>query len=62
MPALATGEDKEEYGTPEARGKDPAAVSMGQRGGKARAEKMIPERRAEIAKRAAEKALEQKNG
>ncbi len=50
---IATGEEEEEYDTPEAKGKDPAAVSMGQRGGKARAEKMTPERRAEIAKKAA---------
>ena len=36
-------------------GTDPAAVSMGKRGGKARAAAMTPERRAEIAKKAAEK-------
>ena len=36
-------------------GKDPAAVSMGKRGGAARAAKMTPERRAEIAKKAAAK-------
>jgi hypothetical protein len=39
--------------------KDPAAVSLGRRGGmkggKARAEKLTPEQRAEIAKRAAHK-------
>jgi hypothetical protein len=52
---IGTGEEEEEFDTPEAKGKDPAAVSMGQRGGKARAEKMTPERRAEIAKKAAEK-------
>jgi hypothetical protein len=52
---IATREEAEEYNTPEAQGKDPAAVSMGKRGGKARAEKMTPERRAEIAKMAAEK-------
>jgi len=52
---IAAGEEEEEYDTPEAKGKDPAAVSMGKRGGKARAENMTPERRAEIAKKAAEK-------
>jgi hypothetical protein len=52
---IATGEEEEEYDTPEAKCKDPAAVSMGQRGGKARAEKLTPEWRAEIAKNAAEK-------
>jgi hypothetical protein len=52
---IATGAEPEEYDTPEKSGKDPAAVSMGKRGRKARAEKMTPERRAEIAKKAAEK-------
>lgn len=51
---IATGEEEEQYDTPH-QGKDPAAVSMGKRGGKARAESMTPERRAEIAKKAAEK-------
>jgi hypothetical protein len=50
---IATRQEEEDYDTPEAKGKDPAAVSMGKRGGKARAEKMTPERRAEIAKSAA---------
>ncbi len=36
---IATGEEEEEFDTPEAQGKDPAAVSMGKRGGKARAGK-----------------------
>jgi hypothetical protein len=52
---IATGEIEEDIDTPEKEGKDPAAVSMGKRGGKARAQAMTPERRAEIAKRAAEK-------
>jgi len=52
---IATGEEEEEFDTPEAKGKDPAAVSMGKRGGKARAENMTPERRTEIAKKAAAK-------
>jgi hypothetical protein len=50
---IATGEIEEDINTPEKEGKDPAAVSLGKRGGKARAEKMPPERRAEIAKKAA---------
>ncbi len=50
---IATGEIEE--GTPPDDGKDPAAVSMGKRGGAARAKSMTPERRAEIAKAAAEK-------
>jgi hypothetical protein len=52
---IATGEEEEEIDTREKSGKDPAAVSMGKRGGKARAESMTPERRAEIAKKAAQK-------
>ena len=39
-------------------GKDPAAVSMGKRGGAARAAGMTPERRAEIARKAAAKRWE----
>lgn len=54
---LATGE-AEEAAIPE-NGKDPAAVALGRKGGlkggKARAEAMTPERRAEIAKKAAAK-------
>ena len=50
---IATGEIKE--GAPADDGKDPAAVSMGKRGGAARAKAMTPERRAEIAKKAAQK-------
>lgn len=50
---LATGEI-EEGATPD-DGKDPAAVAMGKKGGAARANSMTPERRAEIAKAAAEK-------
>ncbi len=49
---IATGEEEDEKTED---GKDKAAVSMGRRGGKARAEKMTPERRAEIAKAAAAK-------
>jgi hypothetical protein len=49
---IATGEEED---TKTEDGKDKAAVSLGARGGKARAEKMVPERRAEIAKAAAQK-------
>ena len=52
---IATGQREEEYDTPESRGKDPAAAALGCKGGKARAERMTPERRAEIARKAAEK-------
>lgn len=50
---IATGE--EEDTPPPDDGKDAAAVSMGKRGGAARAAGMTPERRAEIAKKAAAK-------
>ena len=49
---IATGEDEEALTDD---GKDKAAVSLGRRGGKARAEKMTPDRRSEIAKKAAAK-------
>ena len=47
---IATGQREEEY---EADGKDPAAKALGAKGGKARSEKMTPERRTEIARKAA---------
>ncbi len=50
---IATGE--EEDTPPPDSGNDPAAVSMGKRGGAARAAGMTPERRAEIARKAAVK-------
>jgi hypothetical protein len=57
MVDLATGEVRDREPTAEEQGKDPAAVSLGRKGGlkggKARAESMSPARRTEIAKRAA---------
>ena len=50
---IATGDEAD--APPPASGKDAAAVSMGKRGGAARAAAMTPERRAEIAKAAAAK-------
>jgi hypothetical protein len=48
---IATGEVEDREPTPEEQGKDPAAVSLGRRGGlkggKARAERMSAERRAQ---------------
>lgn len=49
---IATGEETEELETDRAKS---AAAELGSRGGKARAAKMTPERRSEIAKRAAAK-------
>ena len=54
---IATGEDEDRKPTPEEEGKDPAAVSLGRRGGlkggKARAAKLSSERKSQIAKAAA---------
>lgn len=52
---IATGEAEEEYEGEGNDGKDPAAQAMGRKGGAARAARMTPERRAEIARKAAEK-------
>jgi hypothetical protein len=49
---IATGEDSDD--TPD-DGKDKAAQALGKKGGAARAKSMTPERRAEIAKKAASK-------
>jgi hypothetical protein len=55
--ADSTDEDRDE--TPTDDGKDPAAVALGRKGGlkggKARAEKLTPEQRSEIARVAARK-------
>jgi hypothetical protein len=48
---IATGEEEEEY---EDDGKDPAAKALGAKGGKARAKRLTPEQRSEIAHFAAE--------
>jgi hypothetical protein len=50
---LATGEEKEEFDS--ADGKNPAAQSLGRKGGKARAENLSAKRRKEIARNAAAK-------
>lgn len=50
---IATGEVEET--PPPDDGKDKAAQALGRKGGKARAEAMPPERRAEIARKAAAK-------
>lgn len=49
---IATGEESD---TPSADGKNKAAQELGRKGGAARAKTMTPERRLEIAKKAAEK-------
>ena len=49
---IATGEIEEDI---DDDGKNKAAVELGRKGGKARAERMSPERRTEIARKAAAK-------
>ena len=49
---VATGEAEEEY---DEDGKDKTAVALGRKGGAARAKKLSKKRRAEIARKAAEK-------
>lgn len=50
---IATGEIVEDFSSND--GKDKDAQALGRKGGKKRAESMTPERRAEIARKAAEK-------
>lgn len=59
----ATGQDKEHKSNkPTTDGKNPAAVALGRlgglKGGKARAKKLTPEQRQEIARKAAQKRWE----
>ncbi len=53
MVDILTGQVEDRELTPEERGVDPAASAMGKKGGPARAASMTPERRAEIARKAA---------
>ena len=55
---VATGEIEEDI---DDDGKDKAAVELGRKGGKARAEKLSPERRAKIARKAAKARWESKS-
>jgi hypothetical protein len=58
---IATGEEPEDYGAePESEGKDPAAVALGRKGGKARAAALGKRRRQQIAKDAAKKRWKSK--
>ena len=52
---IATGQVEDRPPTPEEQGKDPAAAALGRKGGTARAKTMTAERRAEIARKAAQK-------
>jgi len=50
---LSVGEADDSKNLPDESRKDPAAVSLGMKGGAARASKLSPRKRAEIAKKAA---------
>lgn len=50
---IATGQVEDREPTPEERGKDPAAVALGRKGGAARAGRLSAKKRKEIAKKAA---------
>lgn len=50
---LSVGEADDSKNMPDDRGKDPAAMALGKKGGKARAAKLSWKRRAEIARKAA---------
>jgi hypothetical protein len=52
-PRDVIGESADDLPTPESEGKDPAAVALGRKGGKARAEGLTKKRRKEIAQQAA---------
>jgi hypothetical protein len=58
---VATGQAEDREPTPEERGKDPAAAALGRKGGAARAKSMSRERRAEIARKAAQDRWAKKN-
>lgn len=47
---IVSSEVEDRLPTPEEKGKDPAAVALGRKGGKARANKIGAKRRAEIAR------------
>ena len=50
---LSVGEADDSKNVPDESGKDPAAVALGKKGGKARAVKLTAKRKLEIAKKAA---------
>ena len=52
---IATGQKPDRDPTPEEQGKDPAAVALGKKGGKARSDRLSEQRRKEIARHAAAK-------
>ena len=59
---LSVGEADDSKNMPDDSGKDPAAVALGKKGGAARATALSKKRRAEIAKKAADKRWNKKTG
>ena len=57
---LSVGEADDSKNMPDESGKDPAAVALGKKGGAARAVALSKKRRAEIAKKAANKRWSKK--
>ncbi len=55
---IATGEEEEDFDGKD--GKDPAAQALGRKGGKARASKLSPKERSDIARKAARSRYEKK--
>jgi hypothetical protein len=55
---VLTGEIEDDIPTPESEGKDPAAVALGRKGGKARAAALGKRKRTEIARKAAKSRWE----
>jgi hypothetical protein len=55
---VLTGEIEDTIRTPESEGKDPAAVALGRKGGKARAAVLGKRKRTEIARKAAKSRWE----
>jgi hypothetical protein len=51
---IATGQVEDRPPTPEEQGKDPAAAALGRKGGAARAKSMTADKRADIARKAAQ--------
>ncbi len=50
---LSVGDADDSKNLPDEGGKDPAAVALGRKGGRARADKLSPTKRKEIARKAA---------
>jgi hypothetical protein len=59
---IATGEIEDRPQSPEEQGKDPAAAALGRKGGQARAKLMSAEERSTIARQAARRRWQDREG